>query len=71
QSSTVVIQPSPTVVTLPSPILSSFPQNIAVGSSTSATVGCILSSEGVPISSGGFGLYSFGSHYCGRRCLLC
>ncbi|XP_069644431.1 uncharacterized protein [Haliaeetus albicilla] len=71
QDSTVVIQPSPVVVTLPGPILSSFPQNTAVGSSTSAAVGSILSSEGVPISSGGFGLSGFGSRYCGRRCLPC
>ncbi|XP_014141817.1 feather keratin 4-like [Falco biarmicus] len=64
QDSRVVIQPSPVVVTLPGPILSSFPQNTAVGSSTSAAVGSILSEEGVPISSGsslGFG--SFGSGY--------
>ncbi|XP_052641807.1 feather keratin 1-like [Harpia harpyja] len=71
QDSTVVIQPSPVVVTLPGPILSSFPQNTAVGSSTSAAVGSILSSEGVPISSGGFGLSGFGSRYCGRTCLPC
>ncbi|OXB50926.1 hypothetical protein ASZ78_015572, partial [Callipepla squamata] len=51
QDSRVVIQPSPVVVTLPGPILSSFPQNTAVGSSTSAAVGSILSEEGVPISS--------------------
>ncbi|GAB0199310.1 feather keratin 1-like [Grus japonensis] len=71
QDSTVVIQPSPVVVTLPGPILSSFPQSTAVGSSTSAAVGSILSSEGVPISSGGFGLSGFGlsgfgSRNCGR-----
>ncbi|XP_042643036.1 uncharacterized protein LOC122152801 [Tyto alba] len=71
QDSTVVIQPSPVVVTLPGPILSSFPQSTAVGSSTSAAVGSILSSEGVPISSGGFGLSGLGSRYCGRRCLPC
>ncbi|NWZ55008.1 KRF1 protein, partial [Haliaeetus albicilla] len=69
QDSTVVIEPPAVVVTLPGPILSSFPQNTAVGSSTSAAVGSILSSEGVPISSGGFGLSGFGSRYCGRRCL--
>ncbi|KAI1230237.1 hypothetical protein IHE44_0010202 [Lamprotornis superbus] len=56
QSSHVVIEPSPVVVTLPGPILSSFPQNTVVGSSTSAAVGSILSSGGVPISSGGFDL---------------
>ncbi|XP_042643038.1 feather keratin 1-like [Tyto alba] len=61
QDSTIVIQPSPVVVTLPGPILSSFPQSTAVGSSTSAAVGSILSSEGVPISSGGFGLSGLGS----------
>ncbi|XP_029879478.1 feather beta keratin-like [Aquila chrysaetos chrysaetos] len=71
QDSTVVIEPPAVVVTLPGPILSSFPQNTAVGSSTSAAVGSILSSEGVPISSGGFGLSGFGSRYCGRRCLPC
>ncbi|NXU92400.1 KRFB protein, partial [Xiphorhynchus elegans] len=55
-------------------ILSSFPQNTAVGSTTSAAVGSILSEEGVPINSGGFGLGSlggFGGRYCGRRCLPC
>ncbi|NWY94468.1 KRF1 protein, partial [Loxia curvirostra] len=56
QDSTVFIQPSPVVVTLPGPILSSFPQNTTVGSSTSAAVGSILSSQGVPINSGGFDL---------------
>ncbi|XP_068275121.1 uncharacterized protein [Nyctibius grandis] len=76
QDSHVVIEPSPVVVTLPGPILSSFPQNTAVGSSTSAAVGSILSSEGVPINSGGFGLGGFGlggfgSGYCGRRCFPC
>ncbi|XP_009947877.1 PREDICTED: feather keratin 4-like [Leptosomus discolor] len=63
QDSNVFIQPSPVVVTLPGPILSSFPQNTAVGSSTSAAVGSILSSEGVPINSGGFGLSSLGSFF--------
>ncbi|POI19597.1 hypothetical protein CIB84_016659, partial [Bambusicola thoracicus] len=67
QNSTIVIEPSPVVVTLPGPILSSFPQNTVVGSSTSAAVGSILSSEGVPITSGGFDLSGFGSRYCGRR----
>ncbi|OXB52582.1 hypothetical protein ASZ78_000106 [Callipepla squamata] len=76
QDSHVFIQPSPVVVTLPGPILSSFPQNTAVGSSTSAAVGSILSSEGVPINSGGFGLSGLGlSRFsnlnCGRRCLPC
>ncbi|XP_021239614.1 feather keratin Cos1-1/Cos1-3/Cos2-1-like [Numida meleagris] len=66
QNSTIVIEPSPVVVTLPGPILSSFPQNTAVGLSTSAAVGSILSSEGVP--SGGFDLSSFGSRYCSRSC---
>ncbi|OXB52736.1 hypothetical protein ASZ78_004590, partial [Callipepla squamata] len=68
QNSNVVIEPSSVVVTLPGPILSSFPQNTVVGSSTSAAVGSILSSEGVPITSGGFDLSGFGSRYCGRRC---
>ncbi|NWU73041.1 KRFC protein, partial [Pterocles burchelli] len=76
QDSQVFIQPSPVVVTLPGPILSSFPQNTAVGSSTSAAVGSILSSQGVPISSGGFGLSGLGlsgigSRYCGRRFFPC
>ncbi|XP_063210957.1 feather keratin 1-like [Chroicocephalus ridibundus] len=71
QDSTVVIQPSPVVVTLPGPILSSFPQNTAVGNSTSAAVGSVLSSAGVPISSGGFGLSGLGSRSCGTRCLPC
>uniref|UniRef100_A0A8C3C1Q4 Keratin n=1 Tax=Cairina moschata TaxID=8855 RepID=A0A8C3C1Q4_CAIMO len=60
QESTYVIQPPPVVVTLPGPILSSFPQNTAVGSTSSAAVGSTLSSEGVPISSGGSSL-GFGS----------
>ncbi|XP_030910938.2 feather keratin Cos1-2-like [Melopsittacus undulatus] len=76
QDSTVAIQPSPVVVTLPGPILTSFPQNTVVGSSTSAAVGSILSSEGVPINSGGFGLSglglsSLGGRNCGRRCPPC
>nr|XP_032599660.2 feather keratin 1-like [Taeniopygia guttata] len=71
QDSTVIIEPSPVLVTLPGPILSSFPQNTVVGSSTSAAVGSILSSEGVPISSGGFGLSGLGSGLCGTRCLPC
>ncbi|XP_055553791.1 feather beta keratin-like [Falco cherrug] len=71
QDSNVFIQPSAVVVTLPGPILSSFPQNTAVGSSTSAAVGSILSSEGVPINSGGFSLSGLGSGICGRRCLPC
>ncbi|POI24351.1 hypothetical protein CIB84_011899 [Bambusicola thoracicus] len=66
QPSTIVIQPSPVVVTLPGPILSSFPQNTAVGSSTSAAVGSILSSEGVPITSGGLDLSCISNRYCGR-----
>ncbi|OXB70074.1 UNVERIFIED_CONTAM: hypothetical protein H355_012362 [Colinus virginianus] len=69
QDSRVVIQPSPVVVTLPGPILSSFPQNTAVGSSASAAVGSILSEEGVPISSGGFGISGLGSRFSSRRCL--
>ncbi|XP_053906671.1 feather beta keratin-like isoform X2 [Cuculus canorus] len=70
QDSRVIIEPSPVVVTLPGPILSSFPQNTAVGSTTSAAVGSILSQEGVPINSGGFSLSGFGGRY-GRRCLPC
>ncbi|NXK01281.1 KRF2 protein, partial [Corythaixoides concolor] len=69
--STVVIQPSPVVVTLPGPILSSFPQNTAVGSSTSAAVGSILSSDGVPINSGSLDLSCIASRYCGSRCRPC
>ncbi|NWS26219.1 KRF1 protein, partial [Polioptila caerulea] len=71
QDSHVVIEPSPVLVTLPGPILSSFPQNTAVGSSTSAAVGSILSSQGVPINSGGFGLSGLGSGLCGRRYFPC
>ncbi|XP_059692272.1 feather keratin-like [Gavia stellata] len=75
EDSRVVIQPSTVVVTLPGPILSSFPQNTAVGSSSSAAVGNILSSQGVPISSGGFGYgFGFGGLGCfsGRRgCYPC
>ncbi|XP_029862862.1 feather keratin Cos2-3-like [Aquila chrysaetos chrysaetos] len=67
QNSTVVIEPSPVVVTLPGPILSSFPQNTVVGSSTSAAVGSILSSQGVPINSGCCDL----SCITGRTCLPC
>ncbi|XP_074892947.1 feather keratin Cos2-2-like [Buteo buteo] len=72
QPSTVVIEPSPVVVILPGPILSSFPQNTAVGSSTSAAVGSILSSNGVPITSGCCDLSCITSRYCGsRRCSPC
>ncbi|NXG40627.1 KRF1 protein, partial [Psilopogon haemacephalus] len=74
QDSIVAIEPSPVLVTLPGPILSSFPQNTAVGNSTSAAVGSILSDQGVPISSGGFGLSglsSLGRAACGRSCLPC
>ncbi|XP_053855814.1 feather keratin Cos2-2-like [Vidua macroura] len=68
QSSHVVIEPPAVLVTLPGPILSSFPQNTAVGSSTSAAVGSILSSEGVPISSGGFDISCITNCYGGSRC---
>ncbi|NWZ12943.1 KRF1 protein, partial [Agelaius phoeniceus] len=68
QSSHVVIEPSPVLVTLPGPILSSFPQNTAVGSSTSAAVGNILSCGGVPISSGGFDISCITNCYGGSRC---
>ncbi|KAM7029930.1 feather keratin Cos1-1/Cos1-3/Cos2-1-like [Acridotheres tristis] len=71
QDSTVYIQPSPVVVTLPGPILSSFPQNTVVGSSTSAAVGSILSSGGVPINSGGFDLSCITNRYGGNRCRPC
>ncbi|XP_066422872.1 LOW QUALITY PROTEIN: feather keratin Cos1-1/Cos1-3/Cos2-1-like [Molothrus aeneus] len=71
QDSHVVIEPSPVLVTLPGPILSSFPQNTAVGSSTSAAVGSILSSQGVPISSGGFDLSCITNCYGGSRCRPC
>uniref|UniRef100_A0A663DLY9 Keratin n=2 Tax=Accipitrinae TaxID=8955 RepID=A0A663DLY9_AQUCH len=67
QDSRVVIQPSPVVVTLPGPILSSFPQNTAVGSTTSAAVGSILSEEGVPINSGGFNLSGLGGRYSWQK----
>ncbi|NXU58000.1 KRF4 protein, partial [Turnix velox] len=67
QDSNVFIQPSPVVVTLPGPILSSFPQNTAVGSSTSAAVGRILSCEGVPINSDCCDLSRISSRYSGSR----
>ncbi|XP_054252536.1 feather keratin Cos1-2-like [Indicator indicator] len=71
QDSTVAIQPSAVVVTLPGPILSSFPQNTVVGSSTSAAVGSILSSDGVPINSGGFDLSCITNRYSCRPCRPC
>ncbi|XP_023803632.1 feather keratin Cos1-1/Cos1-3/Cos2-1-like [Cyanistes caeruleus] len=71
QSSTVVIEPPAVVVTLPGPILSSFPQNTVVGSSTSAAVGNILSSDGVPINSGGFDISCITRRYGGNRCRPC
>ncbi|KFQ98613.1 Feather keratin Cos2-2, partial [Opisthocomus hoazin] len=49
--STVANEPSHVVFILPGRILSSFPQNTAVGSSTSAALGSILSCNGVPINS--------------------
>ncbi|NXY59587.1 KRF2 protein, partial [Callaeas wilsoni] len=67
QDSPVAIQPSPVGVTLPGPILSSFPQNTVVGSSTSAAVGSLLSSDGVPTNSGGFDLSCITSRYGSRR----
>ncbi|NWH69588.1 KRF1 protein, partial [Piaya cayana] len=70
QDSVVVIEPSPVVVTLPGPILSSFPQNTAVGNSTSAAVGSILSSNGVPINTGCCDLSCITS-CCGNRCRPC
>ncbi|XP_064492327.1 feather keratin 3-like [Pseudopipra pipra] len=69
QSSTVVIEPPAVLVTLPGPILSSFPQNTMVGSSTSAAVGSILSSGGVPISSEGCDLSGLSRSYWCRRFL--
>ncbi|NXP51494.1 KRFA protein, partial [Heliornis fulica] len=61
ESFRVIIQPPAVLVTLPGPILSSFPQNTAVGSTSSAAVGNELSAQGVPVSSGGFGLgYGYG-----------
>ncbi|XP_051490226.1 feather keratin Cos2-2-like [Apus apus] len=71
QDCSIVIQPSLVVVTLPGPILSSFLQSTTVGSSTSTAVGSILSSQGVPINSGGFSLSGTSSRYCGSRCLPC
>ncbi|XP_063245372.1 feather keratin Cos2-2-like [Prinia subflava] len=68
QSSHVVIEPPAVLVTFPGPILSSSPQNTAVGSSTSAAVGNILSCEGVPISSGGFDISCITNCYGGSRC---
>ncbi|XP_061208132.1 feather keratin 1-like [Neopsephotus bourkii] len=77
EDSRVVIQPPAVLVTLPGPILSSFPQSTAVGSSSSAAVGNVLSAQGVPVSSGGFGYglgYGFGGLGCygrGRGCNIC
>nr|XP_041577526.1 feather keratin Cos2-2-like [Taeniopygia guttata] len=71
QSSHVVIQPPAVLVTLPGPILSSSPQNTAVGSSTSAAVGNILSCGGVPISSGGFDISCITNCYGSRCCPPC
>ncbi|XP_030356412.1 feather keratin-like [Strigops habroptila] len=77
EDSRVVIQPPAVLVTLPGPILTSSPQSTTVGSSASAAVGNVLSSQGVPISSGGFGYglgYGFGGLGCygGRRgCYPC
>ncbi|NWR25364.1 KRF2 protein, partial [Emberiza fucata] len=71
QDSHVAIQPPAVVVTLPGPILSSFPQNTVVGSSTSAAVGNILSSDGVPINSGGFDISCITRRYGGNRCRPC
>nr|XP_021409024.1 feather keratin Cos1-2 [Lonchura striata domestica] len=68
QDSTVFIQSFPVLVTLPGPILSSSPQNTAMGSSTSAAVGSILSSQGVPISAGGFDISCITNCYGGSRC---
>ncbi|NXA80637.1 KRF2 protein, partial [Thryothorus ludovicianus] len=56
---------------LPGPILSTFPQNTAVGSSTSAAVGNILSCGGVPINSGGFDLSCITNCYRDRCCRPC
>ncbi|XP_025750370.2 feather keratin 4-like [Manacus vitellinus] len=68
QDSTYVLQPPAVVVTLPGPILSSFPQSTAVGSSASAALGSSLSSDGVPVSSGGSsGLGASGSLRPSRR----
>ncbi|OXB52820.1 hypothetical protein ASZ78_009686 [Callipepla squamata] len=71
QDSQVVIQPPAVLVTLPGPILSSFPQNTAVGSSSSAAVGSALSSQGVAISSGGFGFGGLGCFNSGRARYPC
>ncbi|NXM42137.1 KRF4 protein, partial [Gymnorhina tibicen] len=69
QSSTVVVEPPAVLVTLLGPILSSFPQNTAVGSSTSAAVGSILSCDRVPIRSGDCDLSGISRCYYGRRSL--
>ncbi|NWJ07639.1 KRF1 protein, partial [Crypturellus undulatus] len=69
QASTVVIEPPPDQ-THPQ-LLSSFPQNTTVESSISDAVGCIISCEGIPISSDCCDLSRFSSLYCGRRCPPC
>ncbi|NXX87351.1 KRF2 protein, partial [Urocolius indicus] len=66
-SSALLNQPRAVLVSLPGPMLSSLHHDTLVGSSTSAAAGSILSSQGVPISSGGFGLSHITSCYCGRR----
>ncbi|NWZ02562.1 KRF3 protein, partial [Loxia curvirostra] len=71
QSSHVVIEPPAVLVTRPGAILSSSPQNPAVGASTPAAVGNILSSQGVPISSGGFDISCIANCYGGSRCRPC
>ncbi|NXK15241.1 KRF1 protein, partial [Herpetotheres cachinnans] len=68
QNSTAVIQPSPVVLSLPGPILTSFLQNTTVASSTSAAVGIILSSDGVPTTSGCCDLSCITSCFLGSRC---
>ncbi|NWV28308.1 KRF1 protein, partial [Origma solitaria] len=62
QSSTIVIEPPAVLVTLPGPILNLFPQNTLVGSSTSADIGSIFRSQGVPISSVGCDLSGISRH---------
>ncbi|NWW41878.1 KRF1 protein, partial [Panurus biarmicus] len=71
QDSHIVIEPPAVLVTLPGPVLSSSPQNTAVGSSTSAAVGSILSCQGVPISSGGFDISCITNCYGSRCCRPC
>ncbi|XP_015739961.1 feather keratin 1-like [Coturnix japonica] len=69
QDSRVVIRPLPWCDPA-GPILSSSPEH-RWDPPPLLLVGSILSEEGVPISSGGFGISSLGSRFSSRRYLPC